>query len=41
MAFSAVLNFIVATLLKRAAIKNRSVALEADAMHLYQEDRSI
>jgi cation diffusion facilitator family transporter len=37
MAFSAGLNFIVATLLKRSAAKNRSVALEADAMHLYTD----
>jgi cation diffusion facilitator family transporter len=37
MAISAGLNFIVATLLKRSAIANRSVALEADAMHLYTD----
>ena len=37
MAFSAGLNFIVATLLKRSAMANRSVALEADAMHLYTD----
>jgi cation diffusion facilitator family transporter len=37
MAFSAALNFIVATLLKRSASTNRSVALEADAMHLYTD----
>jgi cation diffusion facilitator family transporter len=37
MAFSAGLNFVVATLLKRSAIANRSVALEADATHLYTD----
>ncbi len=37
MALSAVINFIVATLLKRSAIVNRSVALEADAAHLYTD----
>jgi cation diffusion facilitator family transporter len=37
MAFSAGLNLFVATLLKRSAVKNRSIALEADAMHLYTD----
>jgi cation diffusion facilitator family transporter len=37
MAFSAIINFIVATLLRRSAIANRSVALEADAAHLYTD----
>jgi cation diffusion facilitator family transporter len=37
MAISAVLNFGVATLLKRSSIANRSVALEADAAHLYTD----
>jgi cation diffusion facilitator family transporter len=37
MAISAALNFVVATLLKRSAAANRSVALEADAMHLYTD----
>lgn len=37
MAVSAILNFMVATLLKRTAIRNRSVALEADAAHLYTD----
>jgi cation diffusion facilitator family transporter len=37
MAFSAGLNLIVATLLKRSAARNRSMALEADAMHLYTD----
>jgi cation diffusion facilitator family transporter len=37
MAVSAVLNIVVAGLLKRSAIKNRSVALEADAAHLYTD----
>lgn len=37
MAISAVINFFVATLLKRSAKENRSIALEADAMHLYAD----
>jgi cation diffusion facilitator family transporter len=37
MALSAVINLAVATLLKRSAIRNRSVALEADAAHLYTD----
>ena len=37
MAVSAGLNVIVATLLKRSSIKNRSIALEADAAHLYTD----
>jgi cation diffusion facilitator family transporter len=37
MAISAGLNMVVAGLLKRSAIKNRSVALEADAAHLYTD----
>jgi len=37
MALSAVINIVVATLLKRSAIVNRSVALEADAAHLYTD----
>jgi cation diffusion facilitator family transporter len=37
MAISAILNFGVATLLRRSAITNRSVALEADAAHLYTD----
>ncbi len=37
MAISAALNLAVATLLKRSSIKNRSVALEADAAHLYTD----
>jgi len=37
MALSAGLNLFVATLLKRSATANRSVALEADAMHLYTD----
>jgi cation diffusion facilitator family transporter len=37
MAFSAALNFIVAKLLKQTAIKSRSIALEADALHLYTD----
>lgn len=37
MAFSAVVNLGVATLLKRSAEMNRSVALEADAAHLYTD----
>ncbi len=37
MALSAVINLVVATLLKRCAIRNRSVALEADAAHLYTD----
>jgi len=37
MAISAGLNIIVATLLKRSAVENRSVALEADAAHLYTD----
>lgn len=37
MAVSAAINFGVATLLKRAAVQGRSVALEADAAHLYTD----
>lgn len=37
MAVSAVLNLFIARLLKRTATENRSVALEADAMHLYTD----
>jgi cation diffusion facilitator family transporter len=37
MAVSAGLNLIVATRLRRSAILNRSVALEADAAHLYTD----
>jgi len=37
MAVSAVVNLGVATLLKRSAVRNRSVALEADAAHLYTD----
>jgi len=37
MAVSALMNLGVATLLKRSAIENRSVALEADAAHLYTD----
>ncbi len=37
MAVSAGLNIIVARLLKRSSIENRSVALEADAAHLYTD----
>jgi cation diffusion facilitator family transporter len=37
MAVSAVLNFFVARLLKRIGAENRSIALEADAMHLYTD----
>jgi cation diffusion facilitator family transporter len=37
MALSAGLNLIVATNLRRSAIQNRSVALEADAAHLYTD----
>lgn len=37
MAVSAVVNLVVATLLKRSAEMNRSVALEADAAHLYTD----
>ena len=37
MALSAVINLVVATLLKRSALRNRSVALEADAAHLYTD----
>jgi cation diffusion facilitator family transporter len=37
MAVSAILNIVVATLLQRTAIRERSVALEADAAHLYTD----
>ncbi len=37
MAVSAGLNIIVASLLKRSSIENRSIALEADAAHLYTD----
>ena len=37
MAISAVLNLFVAHLLRRIALENRSIALEADAMHLYTD----
>src|SRR4030042_534946 len=37
MAVSAVLNLFVARLLRRIALENRSVALEADAAHLYTD----
>lgn len=37
MAVSAAINLAVATLLKRSAIQNGSVALEADAAHLYAD----
>jgi len=37
MALSAAINFFVARLLQRCAVKNRSVALEADAAHLYTD----
>lgn len=37
MAVSAVLNMVVATLLKKTALATRSVALEADAAHLYTD----
>jgi cation diffusion facilitator family transporter len=37
MAISAVLNLFVAHMLRKTAVKNRSVALEADAMHLYTD----
>jgi len=37
MALSAGVNIVVATLLKRTAIQTRSVALEADAAHLYTD----
>jgi cation diffusion facilitator family transporter len=37
MAISVVLNLCVAHLLRRIATENRSVALEADAMHLYTD----
>lgn len=37
MAVSAVVNLVVATLLKRSSEMNRSVALEADAAHLYTD----
>src|SRR4030042_1674591 len=34
---SGAMNMVVATLLKKSAIRNRSVALEADAAHLYAD----
>jgi cation diffusion facilitator family transporter len=37
MGISGVMNLVVATLLKKSAIRNRSVALEADAAHLYAD----
>jgi cation diffusion facilitator family transporter len=37
MAISGAVNMLVATLLKKSAIRNRSVALEADAAHLYAD----
>jgi cation diffusion facilitator family transporter len=37
MAISGGMNWVVATLLKKSAIRNRSVALEADAAHLYAD----
>ena len=37
MGISSVVNLLVATLLKKSAIRNRSVALEADAAHLYAD----
>lgn len=37
MGISGALNLVVATLLKKSAIENRSVALEADAAHLYAD----
>jgi len=37
MAISVMLNLFVAHMLRETAIKNRSVALEADAMHLYTD----
>jgi len=37
MAVSAAVNLVVGTLLRRSAIQNRSVALEADAAHLYAD----
>jgi divalent metal cation (Fe/Co/Zn/Cd) transporter len=37
MGISGVLNMVVARLLKKSAIRNRSVALEADAAHLYAD----
>ena len=37
MGFSGAINLGVATLLKRSAIRNRSVALEADSAHLYAD----
>src|SRR5512136_155480 len=37
MGISGAMNMAVATLLKKSAIRNRSVALEADAAHLYAD----
>jgi cation diffusion facilitator family transporter len=37
MGISGAMNMVVATLLKKSAIRNRSVALEADAAHLYAD----
>ena len=37
MGVSAAVNLVVATLLKKSSIQNRSVALEADAAHLYAD----
>jgi cation diffusion facilitator family transporter len=37
MAISAVVNIVVATLLQRTAVRTQSVALEADAAHLYTD----
>jgi cation diffusion facilitator family transporter len=37
MGISGAMNLVVAKLLKRSAIRNRSVALEADAAHLYAD----
>jgi divalent metal cation (Fe/Co/Zn/Cd) transporter len=37
MGISGAMNLVVATLLKKSALRNRSVALEADAAHLYAD----
>jgi cation diffusion facilitator family transporter len=37
MAISGAVNLVIATVLKKSAIRNRSVALEADAAHLYAD----
>jgi cation diffusion facilitator family transporter len=37
MGISGIMNLVVATILKKSSIQNRSVALEADAAHLYAD----